>query len=95
MKFYDVKDSADKYTVWESPSVSVRERHYVTDMNLTEKDSLISFNKKITRLNPESEKPFAIKSVNFLGYFFWSQLMNLPLADRAWNGVSTIISQLV
>ena len=47
--------------------------------------------KSITRKDLQS-KSFEIKMPNFLGYFFWNKLQNLPLEERIWNGLTAIIS---
>lgn len=58
VRFYDhhgYSENDQKYTVQETPAVSVRERHFVDNLNYQNEETLLSYIKTVTRENPKAE----------------------------------------
>ena len=96
VKFYDYKSFKDgKYQIWETPSSKSREHHIIKDQVFSDEGIKVDYIKDTIRTVPVTEKDFEARIPNFLGYFFWHQVQNLPQLDRSWMALSNLVSKFV
>lgn len=71
-----------------------KERHWVNDIEMKDNSNKIKYTKYMKREVINSDGNDEITIPNFMGYFFWNKVQNLPLGDKIWMGLSGIVSKM-